>query len=485
MGALIAVVSKDNENTFTAATAMLDALSHRGSDSFGIASSKEVAVAKTLKELQRKCVDSAALIGYNHARLLPEDKPQPNQTGGSTFVFEGRLFPASSVSETCLAAERAYTKNGAIRFIREFEGSYVFAANVHEGVLVGRDVVGSCPLYFGENGRICAVASERKALWRVGITDTFSFSPGTLALVDEKGFHFTTARTIEKPFVRQVDLQSAAKQLAHVLVQSAKDRVSDLEGVAVAFSGGVDSSVVASLVQTCGAETHLIHVTLGETLETDFARHAAEGLDLPLHVARYTVKDVEESLPLVLWLIEEPNPVNASIAIPLFWIAEQVARLGLRVLMTGQGGDELFGGYARYLGDYEAHGLEGLQGRLYQDVLSSHEVNYQRDNKVCIFHKVEVRMPFSSLKVIELALSFPVGLKVVSPKDELRKRVLRQAAENIGVPRFVSERPKKAIQYTTGVSQALKKLAKKEDLTVREYVESVFKQVYCEPNRDD
>ena len=172
-----------------------------------------------------------------------------------------------------------------------------------------------------------------------------------------------------------------------------------------------------------------------------------------------------------------------SIAIPVFWVAEQAAKLGLNVLLAGQAGDELFGGYRRYLGDYEAHGLAGLQARLYEDVASSHLVNFERDHKVCAFHGLELRMPFADWEVIELALSLPSRLKIASPKDELRKRVLRRAAKDLGVPKFMSEKPKKAIQYTTGVNQAVRKLAKKEGLTVREYLEEAFRKIQRELNQ--
>jgi asparagine synthase (glutamine-hydrolysing) len=284
--------------------------------------------------------------------------------------------------------------------------------------------------------------------------------------------------------MQRVSMQCAAQQLKEALVQSTKARVSDVEEVAVAFSGGVDSSVVASIARTCNVDAHLIHVTLRETDETDFANRAAEAVGLPLHVAKYTLRDVEAILPTVLWLIEEPNPVNVSIATPVFWVAEQAAKLGLSVLLAGQGGDELFGGYKRYLEDYEEYGLAGLQTRLYKDVMSSHVMNFQRDNKVCAFHKLELRMPFADWGVIKLALSLPARLKIASPRDELRKRVLRQAAKNLAIPEFISEKPKKAIQYTTGVNQAIKRLAKKEGLTVREYLEEVFRKTCLELNEN-
>jgi asparagine synthase (glutamine-hydrolysing) len=477
MGALVAVVDKKRENVSDSAILMLDAMSHRGFDSFGIASSRETVVKRTLKELLREPIDSNVLIGQNFSRLLPRDRAQPIQNRDSTLVFEGRLFPSPAMSEVEFAAERLlYIEDEAIRFIREFDGSYVFASAVDQGILVGRDAVGACPLYFGENKEVCAVASEHKALWKIGITETDSFPPGKLAFIDETGFHFRTARLVEQPLVQGVDMQRAALQLKGVLVKSTKACVSDVREVAVAFSGGVDSSIIASIAKGCKVDVQLIYVTLGETNETRFAKRAAEALDLPLHIAEYTLKDVEAILPKVLWLIEEPNPVGTSIATPIFWVAEQAARLGLRVLMAGQGGDELFGGYKRYLEDYEKHGTSGLQNRLYRDVISLHTKNFQRDNKVCAFHKLELRMPFADWGVIRLALSLPVGLKIVSPTDELRKRVLRQTAKILAIPDFISEKPKRAIQYTTCVNQAIKKLAKKEGSTVREYIEEIFKK---------
>jgi asparagine synthase (glutamine-hydrolysing) len=485
MGALIAVVHKNRENAFTTAIEMLGVLSHRGSDSFGVASSSEIVIKNALDGLRREPVDSDVLIGQNFAQFLQRDKAQPVQNNDSALVFEGRLFPPPAKGEVDFAVRKSlYIEEEAIRFIRQFDGSYVFATAVDREVIVGRDAVGAYPLYFGENRKICALASERKALWRVGITGTDSFPPGKLALVDKAGFHFRTAKTIVQPPAQGVSMQRAAQQLKDVLVQSTKARVSDVGEVAVAFSGGVDSSVVASITKACNVDAHLICVALGEKGETDFANRAAEALGLPLHVAKYTLRDVEEILPTILWLIEEPNPVNVSIATPIFWVAEQAAKLGLSVLLAGQGGDELFGGYKRYLEDYEEYGLAGLQTRLYKDVMSSHAVNFQRDNKVCAFHKLELRMPFADWGVIEFALSLPARLKIASPEDELRKRVLRQTARNLAIPEFISEKPKRAIQYTTGVNQAIKTLAKKEGLTVRDYLEEAFGKACRELNEN-
>ncbi|MCK4320014.1 asparagine synthase, partial [Candidatus Bathyarchaeota archaeon] len=114
----------------------------------------------------------------------------------------------------------------------------------------------------------------------------------------------------------------------------------------------------------------------------------------------------------------------------------------------------------------------------YHDVASSYEKNFQRDTQVCSFHKVELRLPLVDREVVQFALRLPVSLKIKSTEDHLRKRVLRQVAQNLELPQFIISKPKKAIQYTTGVNKTLKRLARKESLTLREYVKRVFQTVY-------
>jgi asparagine synthase (glutamine-hydrolysing) len=479
MGALIAVVDKKGSNGFDAAITMLKSLSHRGSDTFGIASPHRTLIKSNVEELQKEAVNSNVLIGHNFAKNTPKDKAQPVQSRDFTLIFDGRLFPAPAKSEAeYLISKLINVENKAVHLLQSFSGAYCFAIAKDDRVVVGRDAVGTCPLYFGENENICAVASERKALWKIDVMEVNPFSPGKLAVINKKGFCFKTVKTITQPPLQRVDMETAAQQLKQILHQSTKERVSDVKTVAVAFSGGIDSSVIAFLAKLCHIDVHLVCVALEGQKETTFAERAARVLDLPFHHVAFSIDDLEEVLPKVLWIIEEPSSINASIATSIFWVAEQSAKLGLRVLLAGQGGDELFGGYHRYLEDYARHGLVGLQRRLYQDVVSSHESNFQRDNKVCSFHKVELRLPFADWKVIQFVLSLPVNLKIASPKDALRKRVLRQMARKLGIPSFITEKPKKAIQYTTGINQAMRKLAKKKNLTLQKYVEKLFLKTY-------
>ena len=280
-------------------------------------------------------------------------------------------------------------------------------------------------------------------------------------------------------------METATKHLQRLLLQSTRDCVSDVREVAIAFSGGLDSGVLAFLAKECGVKTQLITAGLGNTTETAFAKDVARALDLPLHAAIYSIADVEETLPEVMRLIEDHNPVNVGIAIPFFWTAQVAAAKGLNVLLAGQGADELFGGYHRYLGIYAEKGGEALRQAMFHDFVTYYETGFQRDNSVCVYHNVKLRLPYADLRVANFALNLPVSLKIESPMDQLRKRVLRKTAEHMGVPPSIVNRAKKAVQYATGVDKALYKLAKRENLNTSGYCKKLFKKIFPDVTPDD
>ncbi|PMB74164.1 hypothetical protein C0199_01005 [Candidatus Bathyarchaeota archaeon] len=106
-----------------------------------------------------------------------------------------------------------------------------------------------------------------------------------------------------------------------------------------------------------------------------------------------------------------------------------------------------------------------------------YENNFERDFKLCSFHNVELRLPFAAYPLVEFALNLPLKLKINSKSDMLRKIVLRKTAEKLGLPPKIVNKPKKAIQYATGVDKALKKLAKREKLPLKQYLQKTFQKL--------
>jgi len=479
MGAIVAAVNKKGENVVPYIVAMLKELVHRGTDIHGIATPNSVRMTKSLNNLSMEEIDSDVALGHNFSSLLPRDSPQPVLGDNFSLVFEGRFFPPPKTPETdeILGGLEPDPEMQARNIVKKLEGSYVFAAALHNKVLVGRDIIGANSLYYSENETICAIASERKALWTLRMKNVKSFPPGNLAIIDASGFIFRPVKTVTQPPIKTIDMEPAAKHLQKLLLESTRKRVAGIDMVAVAFSGGLDSSLIAVLAKLCEVEVHLISVGLKNQPEVQSAKLAAEALELPLSTQTYTISDVEQILPKILWLIETPDPIKTSIAIPFYWVAEITSKMKCKVLFAGQGSDELFGGYQRYLREY-AKSASTLRNAMYSDVAAGYETNFQRDIQVCSFHKVELQLPFTDLNVVKFALSLPVNLKIESPQDALRKRVLRQVAKNFEMPAFIVNKTKKAIQYSTGVQKALRKLSKKEGLKLNEYINRIFQKVY-------
>jgi len=358
--------------------------------------------------------------------------------------------------------------------LKETEGDFSLVVAEAGRILATRDPMGVQPLYYGENSDFAALATSRAGLWELGIDKTFSFPPGCLACVDHEGIRFTPEKKLVFAKARHITMGDAATKLQSLLEQSVRVRVRGLKEVAVAFSGGLDSSVIAFLAKKCPVQIHLVHVSLRDQTETEEARKAAAELNLPLSVYLFDPGEVEKILGRVVELIEEPDPVKAAIGVPFFWIAQKTAEAGFDVLLAGQGADELFGGYQRYVNEYLTHGKEKVRETMFADVLRLNESNIERDEKICGFHGLELRLPFASFKIAEFAVSLPVELKIEKRADGLRKLVLRKAALNMGLPEAAVSKPKKALQYATGVNAVLGKLAKRQGLTVRAYVERLF-----------
>jgi asparagine synthase (glutamine-hydrolysing) len=478
MKTTLAVLSKYGDNVVDRVLDVLNGFSGRTPCHFGLVSPQKSDFEKSPGVMRRQGLDSSCLIGIVSSRPIASSSYEFLQLDEAALVFEGKMYapvPKTAVLEQ-VAKDPLHCEALLQTLIKNADGNYSLFMVNNGGLAAGRDPVGVQPLYFGENKDITAIATNRRALWQLGIEQPSSFPPGNLAFANREGFQLKPVKTLAYKQPEHIGIDDAAKKLQTLIEQSVKRRIQGLKEVAVAFSGGLDSSLVAFLACKLGVKVTLQHVSLENQAETEEAIAAAEKLDLPLEIDLFKDSDVEKTLPKVVELIEEADPIKASIGLPFYWAAEKAVEDGFKVVLAGQGADELFGGYQRYVTEYCKDGAEAVQKTMFGDVTRIHESNLERDLKICGFFDVELRLPFAQFELAEFAMGLPVELKMEQKADTARKLVLRKAALNLGLPTAIAQKPKKAVQYSTGINDAMKRVAKKQDKTVNEYITELFQQ---------
>ena len=476
MKVTVAVLSKQNENVVETVLDVLKSFDVAQHLRFGLVSPIRSLFDKNLALLSKQSAETSTLAGYATTETRTASRYDFLQLDDGALFFEGKVYspiPEKEISEQVSKAPQ-HCEATLRTLIEQADGDYSFLLLKKGMIASGRDPVGVQPLYYGENRDLAAFASNRKALWQLGIEKPVSFPPGNLGLANKDGFKFKAVKTLSFVEPKNITLGEAASQLQTLLQESIRRRVQGLKEVAVAFSGGLDSSVVAYLAHKLGVEVQLLHVSMENEEETEVAIEAAEALELPLQVDLYKDSDVEKTLPKVVALIEEADAVKAAIGVPFYWVAEKAVEAGFKVMLAGQGADELFGGYQRYVLEYCQNGDEKIRKIMFNDVVRIHEGNLERDLKITTFHGVELRLPFGTYDLAEYALSLPLDCKIEPKADTPRKLVLRKMAQNIGMPVSITEKPKKAVQYSTGVNDAVKRIAKKHGKPINEFVNELF-----------
>jgi len=473
LGALTAIADlRGRRNVLHEAAQMMRSLTARGNESFGVGTPNEVFVCDSLPQLSDQGIDSSVAVGFNLNKILAKDVPQPVASGGLRLVFEGRVLPTSEISDCERALSWLEEKQGLRLqdFVKGVDGSYAMAMLHEKRLLVARDLLGCKPLYWGEANGIVAFASERKALWVLGIESPQRFPPGGVGSVGEGLVSVQGYDARKAPVERKINLDSAARRLSELIIESIRKRAGDLKRVAVAYSGGLDSGVLASCSRAAGLDVKLFTVTAKSNDELEHAKKTSEELGLPLAARRYSLADVRAAILQVLQRIEKPNAMDVAIAIPVLWTCQLAEGEGFQAIFVGQGADELFGGYDRYIRAYQRKGPEEAGRMMMTDVLSLSELGLERDEQVSAGTKVELRLPFVDKELIDFGLSLPLSLKIAGIEDPNQKLVLRRVAQLQGIPSSISERPKRAMQYTTGVNAAIGLLARGTGLTPGEYI---------------
>ncbi|MGB9979448.1 asparagine synthase (glutamine-hydrolyzing) [Methanobacterium sp.] len=354
--------------------------------------------------------------------------------------------------------------DAVIKTIGQLDGDYAFAVYDGKHFAAVRDPVGVKPLYFGENNgeKIFAFASEKKALWKIGINDVKTLPPDSMIYNKELVKINNKLNEIQNLQNKSnLSKEILKKQLKDLLITSVKKRISGLSEIGILFSGGIDSTIIAKITDDLGIKTCLYSVGHENSADLKFARETADKMNLPLKTKVVNVEDVRKYLPLVLDAIEEFNIMKIGVGMPAYIAAEMAHEDNLKVMLSGQGADELFGGYNRYLKFYEEKG-ERAQEDLKKDILNLYHVNLQRDDAVTMANSIELRVPYLDPDIINIAMNIPMKYKI-NKDNSLRKCILREVGAELGVPEEIVKRPKKAAQYGSGIHKMLVKKVLKEE----------------------
>ena len=366
--------------------------------------------------------------------------------------------------------------------LSKVNGDYALAYVLDNELILARDPVGVKPLFYfmgkGEEKPRIIFASEKKA-FSVKRNDVKPFPPGRVM-----DFNILSGRLEEKslkielPQERISEENEAAFRLKVALEKAVEIRLTKTSGIA--FSGGIDSTFLAALAKSVDSSIPLYAVGLPDSHDLSQAQSAAEaaGMRDSLKIHLLSSEEIEAAIPNVIYSTESINPMKIAIGLPLYFVAKTAKEDGKRVLLTGQGADELFGGYSRHEVFLE-QGPEVLDREIYSDLKKISTINLERDDMVTMANSVELRVPFLDKDVIRTGLAISPELKVLKREGlYIRKYILRKAADGL-LPSELIWKEKKAIQYGTGVQKVLDKLARDAGFSKKEgnHIEKYLKQV--------
>lgn len=242
----------------------------------------------------------------------------------------------------------------------------------------------------------------------------------------------------------------------------------DSNNIAILFSGGLDSSLLAHLVKLHIKVNNITLYTVCTTESQDLSNSesAAKLLGLKLVKIEIDSKDIESAIPNLASIIDSFHPVKISYELPLYL---GLAKIDENCILTGQGADELFGGYARYLKMKENE----LEDALNADIGALIKQDIKMDYRMAKYFKKELKIPYLHKDVVKCAQNIPVKYKVFNNE---RKIILKEAALSFGLPEELVSRQKKAAQYSSGIIKELRKMAKRKKIGVNELIKGLIQR---------
>ncbi|MDO8642674.1 MAG: diphthine--ammonia ligase [Candidatus Woesearchaeota archaeon] len=456
-------------------------IEHRGQDSYGFVDDEEEFHAKKkegfFSQLRKKPTHKNIVLHNLHA--IVGHCPQPIKEGTAVLAFNGEIYNWRMLNEMyhCNAANDTEAlsnllqhqgEENTIECLNELDGVFAFIFKNNNKIILARDIIGEKPLFYWQGAQGLVAASEKKCIRALG-KEPVEVNPRKVITYDIESQKIETQR---RPFFEVTpehkDAFETLKQKTQRFIEHAVEKrlPNKSQKMGILFSGGVDSTLLAWLCKKQGRDFVCYTAALeepGMQPAPDFvsAKKTAHQLDFELKSITIPVGKVPDYLKKIVPLIEDANVVKVGVAIPFFLAAEQAKKDGVRILFSGIGSEELFGGYERH---EKAHNInkECVSG-----LLKMHERDLYRDDVVMMAHTIELRAPFLDKELVEYALKIPALYKI---RDGIKKYILRCIAEQEGMPREFAFRKKEAAQYGSRFDRALEKLARREKKTKSQYL---------------
>jgi len=352
--------------------------------------------------------------------------------------------------------------------LTELDGDYALAVSDAERIVISRNSLGTKPLFFAENNKFSAFASNKKPLWKIGLSEVRPLRAGRLAIFNPEGVSVEEALPYDKGKIDIRNMAQAVNCYQEALCLAVRKRLAEVNHTAkvgVLLSGGVDSCLIAKLVHDIAADSgmEVIAYTVGlpDAPDVNFAQKFARELGIRHRMKILSINEIEECIPKVIEAIEDSDFVQVEAGIGIYAAMEMARQDGIGVIFSGQGPDELWGGYNWYPRVLGKDGRQELCRRMWDDFTRADVETLDRENKIAMAHGVEMLFPYLDTEVVNVAMSVAPELKVTSEGDHLGKHPHRHLAEAIGIPEKYASREKIAAQHGTNIHGVLDEIAKK------------------------
>jgi asparagine synthase (glutamine-hydrolysing) len=399
-------------------TDMMQSLRHRGPDAEGA------------------CYREAGALGHRRLSIMdPEggDQPLYNENGSMAVIANGEIYNFRELKRKLVREHRfsttsdtealihAYEEMGPA-MVNELDGMFAFAIADGLDLFAARDPIGIKPLYFAEQGDGFWFASELKTL-APHCEKVHEFPPGT-AFHSKQGF--STFYTVPELNAEDRAIDDFIRELRTTLERAVTKRLMSNVPLGAFLSGGVDSSIIAAVARQHIDKLHTFTVGVEGSRDLEAARIVSRHLDTIHHEYILSRDELREKLPDIIYYLESFDQDLVRSAIPCYFTSRLAAEY-VKVILTGEGADELFAGYTYYKG---IDNPSLLQQELRRSVASLHNINLQRVDRMTMAHSIEGRVPFLDVEMIRLGQRIPPRLKL-DPHLGPEKWILRKAFEDL------------------------------------------------------